>query len=591
MKTETTKKALFYLIVCLFSLSFQGKAQNGYLKGYIYEDINSNCTRDAGEPIASSANTSYGWYNDKNVFSNYGWFSITNGIFQISLPTGDYNIYPSIDSLFCGICSDSIGFSHTSITSNDTTYLSIGVRSICPKIEGTVYVDDNKDCIFDASEIGYTDSYVQAKKSTGEIFYGYTDSQGKYSIIVPEGTYDVEFLNYNYWWSYVTSTCNPYNVTLVNPSDISQNNDFGVTYNDTCSFLSGYFSEVGTIRPCSTSHIYFYTFNYIGVAKDVTIDITIDPNVTVISSTPMFNSQVGNVYSFNVGDLLGYNYIYFDVDIPCSLNIGDTICHSMNVNTTSTLCTIDSSYYYANNFPYTRCFAVGNSYDPNEKLIISPKPDLTGYNYIDSTDIITYQINFQNTGTDVAYNIAIVDSISPYLDPASIKTIGASHNYDFEMYGNGVGKWIFKNIMLPDSNTNEPQSHGMVSYSIKLKDNLPAGTQIKNTAGIYFDFNSPVITNTTVNTIVDPLSIKENKNSSKFNLFPNPANEQIYIGMKEITGEKEITVVDAIGKVVFKKKSASETEIINTKAFSNGIYYMILKSDNTIQNQKFVVNH
>lgn len=44
-------------------------------------------------------------------------------------------------------------------------------------------------------------------------------------------------------------------------------------------------------------------------------------------------------------------------------------------------------------------------------------------------------------------------------------------------------------------------SNGFVAYTIQLKSNLPAGTQITNNADIYFDFNAPIETNTTLNTI------------------------------------------------------------------------------------------
>ncbi|MFN9980226.1 MAG: hypothetical protein ACK53Y_09945, partial [bacterium] len=46
-----------------------------------------------------------------------------------------------------------------------------------------------------------------------------------------------------------------------------------------------------------------------------------------------------------------------------------------------------------------------------------------------------------------------------------------------------------------------PNSHGFISYTIKLRKNLPVGHKIKNTAGIYFDFNAPIITNTAISTL------------------------------------------------------------------------------------------
>jgi hypothetical protein len=70
----------------------------------------------------------------------------------------------------------------------------------------------------------------------------------------------------------------------------------------------------------------------------------------------------------------------------------------------------------------------------------------------------------------------------------------------------GIVKFNFPNINLPDSLSDEAGSKGFVRFKVKLKDNLPLGTTIENTAYIYFDFNAPIITNTTVNTIALPLA-------------------------------------------------------------------------------------
>lgn len=59
-----------------------------------------------------------------------------------------------------------------------------------------------------------------------------------------------------------------------------------------------------------------------------------------------------------------------------------------------------------------------------------------------------------------------------------------------------VLKFRFPDIMLPDSDISEPASHGFIQFSVSQKADNPLGTVIENTAGIYFDFNEPVITNT-----------------------------------------------------------------------------------------------
>ena len=56
---------------------------------------------------------------------------------------------------------------------------------------------------------------------------------------------------------------------------------------------------------------------------------------------------------------------------------------------------------------------------------------------------------------------------------------------------------------MPDSNSNEAASHGFIKFRINQQPGNAAGTQIKNSASIYFDYNAPVATNEVLNTIFD----------------------------------------------------------------------------------------
>ena len=141
------------------------------------------------------------------------------------------------------------------------------------------------------------------------------------------------------------------------------------------------------------------------------------------------------------------------------------------------------------------------AYDPNIKTAIP-----NGYreqHYIDlNQDRIEYIVEFQNTGNYPAQNIVIVDSLSSLFDHSSIEILGTSHYMEIAYYDSEL-KFIFPNILLVDSTTNEPESHGFVHYSIALQPDLPAYTEIQNKALIYFDFNEAIVTNTTLNTLYD----------------------------------------------------------------------------------------
>jgi hypothetical protein len=149
------------------------------------------------------------------------------------------------------------------------------------------------------------------------------------------------------------------------------------------------------------------------------------------------------------------------------------------------------------------CGIVTGSYDPNDK---------TGYplgvgddHLIEPNRKMDYVIRFQNTGTDTAFTVKILDTLDTDLDIFSVRSGVSSHNYSFRMHGPRVLEWTFYNIKLPDSTTNEPASHGFVTFTAKQNKDLADGTEINNRVGIYFDYNDPIITNTTSHIIGRPI--------------------------------------------------------------------------------------
>ncbi|MDO1451230.1 PQQ-binding-like beta-propeller repeat protein [Rhodocytophaga aerolata] len=151
----------------------------------------------------------------------------------------------------------------------------------------------------------------------------------------------------------------------------------------------------------------------------------------------------------------------------------------------------------------TECLPIIDSFDPNDKTV-SPQ-GIGSEHYTPTNKALDYVIRFQNTGTDVAYKVVVVDTLSEHLDIRTLQVGAVSHSYKITVSGKGkpVLTFTFDNIMLPDSNRNELQSHGYIQFRIKPKANLPEKTQIDNFADIFFDYNEPVRTNTTFNTIYD----------------------------------------------------------------------------------------
>jgi uncharacterized repeat protein (TIGR01451 family) len=182
-------------------------------------------------------------------------------------------------------------------------------------------------------------------------------------------------------------------------------------------------------------------------------------------------------------------------------------------------------------------------------------------------DWFTYTIHFQNTGNAPAFNIRLRDTLDANLDINSFEVRGYSHPAQISLNGN-ILTVRFNNIMLPDSTTDYEGSMGYFQYRLKPLPNLPNGTQIENTAYIYFDYNAPIITNTTQNNF--DMTVKTNDiklDETHFVLYPNPS-EGLFM-FKDNKNIKTVEVFNMMGELVLSQGTA---KIINLQRFSKGIY-------------------
>jgi hypothetical protein len=186
-------------------------------------------------------------------------------------------------------------------------------------------------------------------------------------------------------------------------------------------------------------------------------------------------------------------------------------------------------------------------------------------------------IRFQNTGTDTAFTIVIRDTLDLDLNIFTVTPGVASHPYEFKMYGPRVLEWTFNNINLPDSSANQLESNGFATFHVDQVPNLAPGTEITNSAGIYFDFNDPIITNTTIHRIFEGfvesvLQIENIENSGKNILvYPNPTNHSITI-KGEQNLHQSFSVFDQMGREVLKGKLNGISTVVNLSMLSKGIY-------------------
>ena len=241
------------------------------------------------------------------------------------------------------------------------------------------------------------------------------------------------------------------------------------------------------------------------------------------------------------------------------------------------------------------CLPIVSSYDPNEKSV-SPE-GITSNHYIKQGTELDYVIRFQNTGTDTAFNVAVVDTLSEKLDISTFSAGVSSYPYVLEVDGQGkpVLHFIFYNINLPDSTTDEANSHGFVKFKVTPNNSLPNSTVIENTAEIYFDYNMSVITNTTFVTISDtvlygnPLVIQNTINENNFTIYPNPTKDKLTILTTKHT-MNSLSILNITGQLVKSIKLNGQTNkyILNIEDLPVGLYLLKITGDNGAKVTKFI---
>ena len=378
---------------------------------------------------------------------------------------------------------------------NESEYVAAGINSSnngnvwvvkfrgLNKITGHAFLDNNKNGIKDAAEPWFTEGLVQSNKpgfsKTSSLTNGYFSNE------VDTGTYTTSVV-FN----------KPYYASI----PVSKQTSF-TTYSNTDTIvfavqpISGkkdYYTGLYAMTPARPGFNVRYGIQYGNAGTDTLnnglVRIVKDSRLTFVSSVPAPSSITADTIIWNVNNLKPgeEGFINLLLKATTALSIGDTLVSTTFIDTTGDLIP-------SNNTSILRQIVTG-SFDPNDK--VENAGNYFTLQDISSGKVLTYTIRFQNTGTDTAFNVIVRDTLESKLDWNSIEMVAASHPFQLSIKDGRYATWTFENILLPDSNRNEPASHGYIVFGIKPKSTLSIGDTIKNSASIYFDFNLPVKTNT-----------------------------------------------------------------------------------------------
>ena len=445
----------------------------------------------------------------------------------------------------------------------------------CGSISGNAFVDINSDCIKNTGDnnVNYSSIIINPGNRMG-----YANGVGNYTVSnLPYGTYSVS-LN-NYYGNFIP-TCTQILITTVNGGNQnSTNNNLSVGFNSTTNPDLKVSAYSNGIVPGFVCYVNYQLSNLNNVSASGLFK-------AILPSSFIANITSGNPNTYSIsGDTVTWNFnninysggstffiIYFTVPLTAPLGSTFTSCMWAQPLVTD-FNPLNNTYCYSRN--------VTGSFDPNDKTVSPIGVGMTGDIASSVTDL-TYLIRFQNTGNGPAVNIVVKDTLSPNVDVNTFEMLGSSHNYNIEILSGNILKWKFNNIMLPDSNSNEPGSHGYIQYRIKRNTNNIPGTQIKNTAYIYFDFNEPVVTNTAINTIETITGISSQINSNDgWNVYPNPSTGALYIVNSSVSKESsQVQVLNAMGQVILEEIINSNYKNMDLSKLNNGVYFVKITSKN-----------
>lgn len=565
---------LFALIACL-SQANRSNSQilNNFLY-YAYDTFSTTCqTPTTGYLYAYGLVGGTVSYPDSVTYKVY-YGDGTDTTFKSPIMQGYYYGYHPHTYHFPGVFTPMVITTTSNGISDTAMGFPISISDSCGSLQGDLFVDANGNCVADPGEQRLPWRTVKVVNTTTlQDQYAVSDSAGHYVIDLPDGyTYSVSsFAGFS---STLTATCPAGGLATVTVTPGSSHTaHFGFTCDSTQGDVAilGWANSwrPGNHRPI---HISVPTNTYCDSFSAI-VTLTVAPPLSLNPAGwfPVPTSLTATTATWNVAHLSAWGAWMALGSVYCdtSATMGDTLCATLTISPSP----VD---WNTSNNTYSLCAPVNNSYDPNDKCVSPKGIGQPGYINAPQTEL-SYMIRFQNTGNDTAYQVTIVDTLDADFNFQTLQVKATSHPMTLSISDNGVLRFRFDQINLPDSNTNEPASHGFVVYAITNKSQLPFGTQLTNTARIYFDYNPAIVTNTTLNTTPIPTSIGYSRSDKSWTAYPNPADSRLFVTDRDneiIEGR----LMNVFGQTAATLSTASGTKHVSVAELPAGIYYLQLQT-------------
>ncbi|MFB9108514.1 DUF7619 domain-containing protein [Flavobacterium gyeonganense] len=404
--------------------------------------------------------------------------------------------------------------------------------------------------------------------STNQSYY-YSSSNGYHGVMLKNGTSVITPILENPTWFSVS----PSSISLNMPSATNYaNQNFCVTAVGIHHDLSVVIVPINEARPGFDAYYKVLVKNNGNQTATGTVRFAYDAaTAEYLQSTPLAASAGLGSVTWNIEGLLPLSEVEYIVKLNLNTPTDTPPLNGNDVLKFSAVANMAQDEVATNN-EATLEQTVVNSFDPNDKICLGGdyvRPEQVG-------DYMYYRIRFENLGTASAQNIKVTDMIdTTKFDIASLSPVEGSHPFTTRVIQGNQVEFMFNNIQLGFADEN---NDGYLVFKIRSLNSLAEGAVLENTASIYFDYNLPVVTNTSVVTVQTSLHTTPFE-TIELALYPVPAGDRVFISNPKQVNVQSVTVYNLLGQSVLQNVTPGPQGDVNVTALAKGSYVMRVRTE------------
>lgn len=441
---------------------------------------------------------------------------------------------------------------------------------------GQVYFDLNSNGQQDAGEGVFPRQLTGVLTQSGTTAYSAVSNAGELQVYALPGSYSLNLAQVPANYTLTQPAGGAYSGTFSGSNQLVSGQNFGIAPNVNQADIQITLTPYGTARPGFTTRYRLSIENVGTTVASGTATVVLDSHMAYISSTPSA-SRTGQTLTWTYTNMAPFGRQDYDIlfSLPTNTVVGTAL-------TTTAAAPLTGDVDPGNNTA-TAGQTVVASYDPNSMEVnyerITPA-QVTAQQWLE------YTIHFQNLGTAAATTVILSDTLDyQKLNPATLQWITQSHNCIWSLTSLGPNTGLltvrFLNINLPYRNVDVIGSQGFVRFRVRARPSLTVGEVVPNHAGIVFDYNVPVLTNTATTTVFLPTAALARHTAAAWDAYPNPATDAVTIAAELATaGPVRVELLDVLGRPVRQQTLTAPAgplrQILDLRGLAAGVYVLRL---------------